>query len=123
MKKPRRIVFLATLIFLIGINIAYYNTSSLVREKVNFISFDNESVRVYETDIRYDDVKKHLEKIKNRLVKKVFFKEENAMHTTEFYELDWFLYKCCFYKIAGRNINNLRYADDTNLVADSEANL
>ena len=64
MKKPRRIVFLATVIFLVGINIAYYNTSSLVREKVNFISFDNESVRVYETDIRYDDVKKQLEKIK-----------------------------------------------------------
>ena len=38
----------------------------------------------------------YLGKIKNRLVKKVFFKEENAMHTTEFYELDWFLYKCCF---------------------------
>ena len=26
---------------------------------------------------------------------------------------------CCF-KIAGRNINNLRYADDTNLKAESE---
>jgi hypothetical protein len=65
MKKPRRIIILAAFVFLIGINIAYYNTSSLVREKVNFISFDNESVKVYETDIRYDDVKKHLEKLKN----------------------------------------------------------
>ena len=26
-------------------------------------------------------------------------------------------------KIAGRNINNLRYADDTNLVADSKEEL
>ena len=26
-------------------------------------------------------------------------------------------------KIAGRNINNLRYADDTNLMADSEEEL
>ena len=26
-------------------------------------------------------------------------------------------------KIAGRNINNLRYADDTNLVAESEEEL
>ena len=29
---------------------------------------------------------------------------------------------CCF-KIAGRNINNLRYADDTNLMAESEEEL
>ena len=26
-------------------------------------------------------------------------------------------------KIAGRNINNLKYADDTNLMAESERNL
>ena len=29
---------------------------------------------------------------------------------------------CCF-KIVGRNINNLRYADDTTLVAESEEEL
>ena len=28
-----------------------------------------------------------------------------------------------YIKIAGRNINNLRYADDTNLVAESEEEL
>ena len=35
-------------------------------------------------------------KEQSKLVKKVFFKEENTTHTTEFYALGGFLYKCCF---------------------------
>jgi hypothetical protein len=64
MKKPRRIIFLATLVFLVGINVAYYNTASLIYERVNIFSFNNEEMQLYEMNIRYDDVKNGLEKLK-----------------------------------------------------------
>ena len=40
-------------------------------------------------------------------------------------DIDVFLELSCFFhdKIAGRNINNLRYADDTTLMAESEEEL
>jgi len=69
MKKPRRIIFLATLVFIIGINIAYYNTASLIYEKANIISFSSESIYLYETDIRYEDIRNGIEKIKNSFPK------------------------------------------------------
>ena len=37
--------------------------------------------------------------------------------------LDWKKHKLDGIKIAGRNINNLRYADDTTLMAESEEEL
>ena len=37
--------------------------------------------------------------------------------------LDWMNYKLESIKIAGRNINNLRYVDDTTLMAESEEEL
>ena len=42
------------------------------------------------------------------------------MQSTSWETLDW---KKAGIKIAGRNINNLRYADDTTLMAESEEKL
>ena len=43
------------------------------------------------------------------------------MQSTSWETLDW--KKQAEFKIAGRNINNLRYADDTTLMAESEEEL
>ena len=43
------------------------------------------------------------------------------MQSTSWETLDWKKHK--WIKIAGRNINNLRYADDTTLMAESEEEL
>ena len=42
-----------------------------------------------------------------------------SMQSTSWEMLDWMKYKAGI-KIARRNINNLRYADDTTLMAESE---
>ena len=44
------------------------------------------------------------------------------MQSTSWETLDWKKHKIGI-KIAGRNINNLRYADDTTLMAESEEEL
>ena len=44
------------------------------------------------------------------------------MQSTSWETLDWKKHKIGI-KIAGRNINNLRYADDTTLMAESEEKL
>ena len=44
------------------------------------------------------------------------------MQSTSWETLDWRKHKLEI-KIAGRNINNLRYADDTTLIAESEEEL
>ena len=44
-----------------------------------------------------------------------------SMQSTSWETLDW--KKQAGIKIAGRNINNLRYADDTTLMAESEEEL
>ena len=50
--------------FIAGTNISYYNTSQLLYEKTSIISFSSESVKLYDYDIKYKDVKNNTEKIK-----------------------------------------------------------
>ena len=45
------------------------------------------------------------------------------MQSTSWKTLDWKKHKQARVKTAGRNINNLRYADDTTLMAESEEEL
>jgi len=61
----KRILALATIAFIIGINIAYYNTAGLVYDKVNIISFNSESISIYEHNIDYKDIEETVENIKN----------------------------------------------------------
>ena len=46
------------------------------------------------------------------------------MQSTSWEMLNWMKHKLeCLFKITGRNINNLRYADDTTLVSENEKEL
>jgi TPP-dependent 2-oxoacid decarboxylase len=64
MKPIRRILTIATLSLLIGTAVAYYNTSSFGYDDANIISFNNEEVKIFDFDIKYDDVKDKIEKVK-----------------------------------------------------------
>ena len=65
MKKPLPILITAAIALTLGINVAYYNTGMLLKDKANIISFSTESVQIYETDILYKDIKEKAELIKN----------------------------------------------------------
>lgn len=62
-----KILFAATIILSLGIGVAYYNTSTLGYDKANIISFDEEKVNIFDYEIRYKDIKKAEEKIKDLL--------------------------------------------------------
>ena len=64
MKAVRRILLLSGVVLSIGLAVAYYNTSSLGYDNANIISFNNEEVVVFDINIKYDDVKNKIEKIK-----------------------------------------------------------
>lgn len=62
MKAVKRIISLATLCFLIGIGVAYYNTSSLGYDNANIISYNNEELKIFDFNFNYEKVKgKYLE--------------------------------------------------------------
>lgn len=63
-RSVRRILALATVTLLIGIIIAYYNTSSLGYDNANIISFNNEEINIMDYNIKYKDIKKRTEQIK-----------------------------------------------------------
>lgn len=65
MKKTGSILTVACISLIIGVCIAYYNTSSLGYDNANIISFNGESVKVLDMDIKYEDIKKEINKIKN----------------------------------------------------------
>ena len=65
MKRPLTILIFASLVLFVGFNIAYYNTSTLLRDNASIISFSSESVILYEHSIRYEDINKSIEKAKN----------------------------------------------------------
>ena len=63
MKKAVLILLSAGLVFLTGINIAYYNTSILLKDSANIISFSDDSLNIYEYNILYSDIKEKIELI------------------------------------------------------------
>ena len=65
MKKIGSILTLAVIVLTIGICVAYYNTSSFGYDNANIISFDNESVKLFDYNIKYKDVKEKIDKIEN----------------------------------------------------------
>lgn len=57
MTKPvRRILFLSSVVFIIGIIIAYYNTASLGYDNANIISFNKEGIYLFDMSIYYSDI-------------------------------------------------------------------
>ncbi|MFR5876852.1 MAG: hypothetical protein ACLUFN_10220 [Eubacterium sp.] len=67
MKKPRRILALASFVLLIGISVAYYNTSSFGYDDANIISINNEEIRILDLNINYKEIEEDFEKIKNNV--------------------------------------------------------
>lgn len=64
MKKEAKILAAASLALAVGTAVAYYNTSSFGYDNANIISVTEESVKIFDFDIRYEDLEKSAKKIK-----------------------------------------------------------
>ena len=66
-----RIILLSVLGLLIGITIAYYNTASLGYDNANIFTLYNDSVKIFDIVINFEDISKIVSILK-RIVPKVF---------------------------------------------------
>lgn len=66
-----RIILLSVLGLLIGITIAYYNTASLGYDNANIFTLYNDSVKIFDIVIYFEDISKIISILK-RIVPKVF---------------------------------------------------
>lgn len=66
-----RIILLSVLGLLIGITIAYYNTASLGYDNANIFTLNNDSVKIFDIVINFEDISKIISILK-RIVPKVF---------------------------------------------------
>lgn len=64
MKAVRRILTLASVCLVVGVCVAYYNTSSLGYDNANIISFNNEEINILDFNIKYEDVKEKIDIMK-----------------------------------------------------------
>lgn len=68
-KNEIKILAAASLALAIGTAVAYYNTSSFGYDNANIISVTEESVKIFDFDIKYEDIEKSVEKIKENTPK------------------------------------------------------
>ena len=66
-----RIILLSVLGLLIGITVAYYNTASLGYDNANIFTLYNDSVKIFDIVINFEDIYKIISILK-RIVPKVF---------------------------------------------------
>ena len=66
-----RIILLSVLGLLIGITIAYYNTASLGYDNANIFTLYNDSVKIFDIVINFEDISKIISILK-RIVPKDF---------------------------------------------------
>lgn len=66
-----RIILFSVLGLLIGITIAYYNTASLGYDNANIFTLYNDSVKIFDIVINFEDISKIISILK-RIVPKVF---------------------------------------------------
>ena len=66
-----RIILLSVLGLLIGITVAYYNTASLGYDNANIFTLYNDSVKIFDIVINFEDISKIISVLK-RIVPKVF---------------------------------------------------
>ena len=66
-----RIILLSVLGLLIGITIAYYNTASLGYDNANIFTLYNDSVKIFDIVIYFEDISKIISILK-KIVPKVF---------------------------------------------------
>jgi len=65
MKKIIGIIFLASLVLVSGLSVAYYNTSSFGYDNANLISRGDEQIRVFDYTIEYKDINYIIKKLKS----------------------------------------------------------
>lgn len=70
-KVSVRIILLSVLGLLIGITIAYFNTASLGYDNANIFTLYNDSVKIFDIVINFEDISKIISILK-RIVPKVF---------------------------------------------------
>lgn len=66
-----RIILLSVLGLLIGITVAYYNTASLGYDNANIFTLYNDSVKIFDIVINFEDISRIISTLK-RIVPKVF---------------------------------------------------
>lgn len=66
-----RIILLSVLGLFIGITVAYYNTASLGYDNANIFTLYNDSVKIFDIVINFEDISKIISILK-RIVPKVF---------------------------------------------------
>ena len=66
-----RIILLSVLGLLIGITVAYYNTASLGYDNANIFTLYNDSLKIFDIVINFEDISKIISILK-RIVPKVF---------------------------------------------------
>lgn len=66
-----RIILLSVLGLLIGITVAYYNTASLGYDNANIFTLYNDSVKIFDIVINFEDISKIISILK-RIVPKSF---------------------------------------------------
>lgn len=71
-RQIRRILSLATISLLIGIIIAYYNTSLMGYDNANIISFNNEEIKVFDYTVKYTELYDFFEKLDKSFPKDLF---------------------------------------------------
>lgn len=64
MKKEAKILAAASLVLAFGTAVAYYNTSSFGYDNANILTVTEESVKVFDFNIRYEDLEKNAKKLK-----------------------------------------------------------
>lgn len=64
MKKEAKILAVASLVLAFGTAVAYYNTSSFGYDNANILTVTEESVKVFDFNIRYEDLEKNAKKLK-----------------------------------------------------------
>lgn len=70
MKRPSRILTLAAFLLVIGVAVAYYNTSSFGYDDANIISFNSEELNLFDYNINFKEVEKKIDKIKEKMPEK-----------------------------------------------------
>ena len=66
MKKTVLILFTSVICLCVGTAVAYYNTSSFGYDNANIITVRDDSVQILDINIKYEDVKKTYEYIKEK---------------------------------------------------------
>lgn len=61
MKKVFKILVSFSFVLVVGLIVAYYNTSSLGYDNANILTVEVEQVRIFDYNIRYKDVKNAVE--------------------------------------------------------------